>query len=55
MFGTTFFMYDNGLKNNVETPRLDLGVVIYVGFNLFYCYKFMIYLIDFFLYRTQTF
>lgn len=29
IFGTTFFMYDNGLKNNTETIRLDLGVVIY--------------------------
>lgn len=29
VFGTTFFMYDNGLKNNTETIRLDLGVVIY--------------------------
>lgn len=24
-------MYDNGLKNNEESPRLDLGVVIYVS------------------------
>ena len=31
MFGTTFFMYDSGMKNNIETPRLDLGVVIYVS------------------------
>lgn len=29
VFGTTFFMYDNGLKNNIENPRLDMGVVIY--------------------------
>ncbi|CRK89642.1 CLUMA_CG003384, isoform A [Clunio marinus] len=29
ILGTSFFMYDNGLKNNIETPRLDLGVVIY--------------------------
>lgn len=32
IFGTTFFMYDNGLKNHEETPRLDLGVVIYVSY-----------------------
>lgn len=31
VFGTTFFMYDNGLKNHSETIRLDLGVVIYVS------------------------
>lgn len=31
VFGTSFFMYDNGMKNNDETPRLDLGVVIYVS------------------------
>jgi tubby-related protein 1 len=31
VFGTTFFIYDNGGKDS-ETPRLDLGVVIYVGF-----------------------
>lgn len=31
VFGTTFFMYDHGMKNNVLTPRLDLGVVIYVN------------------------
>lgn len=34
VFGTTFFMYNNGLKNNEETPRLDLGVVIYVSEKL---------------------
>lgn len=31
VFGTTFFMYDSGLKNNIENARLDLGVVIYVS------------------------
>lgn len=34
VFGTTFFMYDHGVKNNIETPRLDLGVVIYVSLIL---------------------
>lgn len=34
VFGTTFFMYDNGLKNHSETIRLDLGVVIYVSWTL---------------------
>lgn len=31
VFGTTFFIYDNGEKGNVESPRLDLGVIIYVS------------------------
>ncbi|XP_053685095.1 protein king tubby 1 [Sabethes cyaneus] len=29
VFGTTFFVYDNGKKENLANPRLDLAVVIY--------------------------
>ncbi|XP_050091039.1 protein king tubby [Anopheles aquasalis] len=30
VFGTTFFVYDSGTKNDIDTtPRLDLAVVIY--------------------------
>ncbi|XP_058055068.1 protein king tubby [Anopheles bellator] len=29
VFGTTFFVYDSGTKNDNATPRLDLAVVIY--------------------------
>jgi hypothetical protein len=33
VLGTTFVMFDNGMKNQKgeESPRLDLGVVIYVS------------------------
>jgi hypothetical protein len=61
VFGTTFFMYDNGLKNNEETPRLDLGVVIYVSFDWDRVQNWLeIHLkaktfIDFTFSRTQTF
>lgn len=30
VFGTTFFVYDNGSKNNVEESRQDMAVIIYV-------------------------
>lgn len=30
VFGTTFFVYDSGTKNDAAAPRLDLAVVIYV-------------------------
>ncbi|KFB35613.1 Protein king tubby [Anopheles sinensis] len=29
VFGTTFFVYDSGVKNDPTAPRLDLAVVIY--------------------------
>ncbi|XP_052889285.1 protein king tubby [Anopheles moucheti] len=29
VFGTTFFVYDSGTKNDAVAPRLDLAVVIY--------------------------
>ncbi|XP_058828433.1 protein king tubby 1 isoform X2 [Topomyia yanbarensis] len=29
VFGTTFFVYDNGKKEDLANPRLDLAVVIY--------------------------
>uniref|UniRef100_A0A1B0D564 Protein king tubby n=2 Tax=Phlebotomus papatasi TaxID=29031 RepID=A0A1B0D564_PHLPP len=29
IFGTTFFVYDNGNKMNSDTPRQDLAVIIY--------------------------
>uniref|UniRef100_A0A182ISR9 Protein king tubby n=1 Tax=Anopheles atroparvus TaxID=41427 RepID=A0A182ISR9_ANOAO len=29
VFGTTFFVYDSGVKNDATAPRLDLAVVIY--------------------------
>ena len=55
IFGTTFFIYDNGLKGNVESPRLDLGVVIYV--SIFFVNKKKDYLqfILFLNFRTQIF
>lgn len=32
VFGTTFFVYDNGTKNSeASNPRLDMAVVIYVS------------------------
>lgn len=31
VFGTTFFVYDNGTKANNSNPRNDLAVVIYVN------------------------
>lgn len=31
VFGTTFFVYDNGSKTNVEQARQDMAVVIYVS------------------------
>lgn len=34
VFGTTFFVYDNGKKDDPVSPRLDLAVVIYVSFVL---------------------
>lgn len=29
VFGTTFFVYDSGSKSQIESPRLDLAVIIY--------------------------
>lgn len=52
VFGTTFFMYDSGLKNNEETPRLDLGVVIYVSFKQLQMVLKVLTKVSF---RTQTF
>lgn len=31
VFGTTFFVYDSGKKEDHGNPRLDLAVVIYVS------------------------
>lgn len=33
VFGTTFFVYDNGSKTDVDNSRQDLAVVIYVSFS----------------------
>lgn len=31
VFGTTFFVFDNGSKTNVEETRQDMAVIIYVS------------------------
>lgn len=31
VFGTTFFVYDNGSKTNVDEARQDMAVIVYVG------------------------
>lgn len=36
VFGTTFFVYDNGSKTNVEQARQDMAVVIYVSFSIYF-------------------
>lgn len=36
VFGTTFFVYDNGSKTNVDEARQDMAVIVYVGAS---CYS----------------
>lgn len=49
-------MYDSGVKNNVESPRLDLGVVIYVCFIIGkVSLKVQLLIMEFFLYRIPIF
>lgn len=37
VFGTSFTVYDSGSKENTESPRLDLAVVIYVSKGNYIC------------------
>lgn len=48
-------MYDSGVKNNVESPRLDLGVVIYVRYYFKVSKRSISFTMDLLLNRIQIF
>lgn len=39
VFGTSFTVYDSGSKENTESPRLDLAVIIYVSKALHFIFS----------------
>lgn len=40
VFGTSFTVYDKGSKEDNGNPRMDLAVIIYVSFKIYFLYFF---------------